>query len=500
MARDWWEPIGRLALSRGNSALGLARSASLASVANGASLTAVPTSILVPGALAYVATFGAYFSLQPSAGLLVDGSTVLPSDAAGLVWSRVLTAVALQALARSSWEIDPAAGDNENTGLPGSPLKEYAEIARRWGTTAPRLSIIVTITWLSDAAASDSVVLEPYFVGPGGLRIQGTLQPLGAATLDGFTPQNKATGTPSRIHVTGQAWTPGTIVRDTTRGATFAIDEDLGAGTAQITSPAAFPVVFVPIPVALVVGDSLSLFRPTTIYIERLIGVSLGDGSGQQIIVRNVGLTGELVALVGGSSTRVLECTVFGCVLETVHNNDSVGPGLPLFVSTWFGFGPFGGGAFSGQATFWAGALNGAGNSFVTACFLDFDVLVNLRAHVAGLLIIGSAYFGQWPENTVSTQTFAKYLVMPSDSGIATVWGPATIAPSTTSELVVRNATAVGSLLCTGGLTIAGASIAFPWDAASHSFLAAVPITPANIDLYGALQEPSSGTRIAIAA
>jgi hypothetical protein len=401
-----------------------------------------------------------------------------------------------------AWYVDPAnatgcASDSNTCTAPACGAAGVGPCATlnggpiaRWGTRSPILPQATTITIESNDVSSDA--LQVMATGP--LTIQGTLQPVGSSlVLTSFTPKNKVTGTPNRVTVSGQTWTPGTVLRDTSAGLTMMVDADLTGGVAQVTEPFVAPVGIALVRGTPIAGDTLQVYQPTVLYLQS----ARSNGGAVSFPIQLVDLALETPSNFAGyigTLAGVLECAVTNnSNIQIVPDNGS--ESSPFFISDWFNS-YFGAGSFTGTATFWGGALNGAGNAFLNMTWLDFDVLVNLRSHQNGLLQVGTAYFGQWPENSVGFQTLAQIVVIPSSGGVGTVWGPAAITLTSGQQLIVRSTTATSALLTTGTALIDGISTAYPWVAASHAYGAAVAITPANIDSNSGLSDPASGSAI----
>ena len=451
--------------------------AGIISVADNAALAAFPAAGLDLGSIAYVATYGAYFALSQTTAAVPD---VVITATDGRSWTRTGPAQPSVALAQAFWQIDSVAGSNENPGTLANPVKDYAEIVRRWGnTTSPALTVNPTIAW-TNADPADVVTLTP---ATGQATLQGRLVPFGAPLVLGtFTPKNRAAGTPATINVPAHVWTAGTIVHDSTANASFEIQADLGGGTAQITEPLSLPVGFGSARVLLANGDALQVFQPTTI-----VGNVLGN-IPNAVTLQQLNVQAGSNFLVNTFECNVLECTFTNCLL-----NDSGS----FFFGCW-GASFFGGGVLSARnSTLWqAGALNGAGNNLGDLSAIDFDVLIPLRGHLSGAIVIGAAYFGQWFTDTGGTQNYAN---ISCDGGVPAIWGPATIALTGTQQLFVRNGTAAAALLCTGGLTMNGLATAYSFDTVTGAFSAGpIALNPAAVDANGALVNPKFGTRFAV--
>lgn len=130
-----------LALSYGGGGSGATITAATA-----AGLTGIDDTAFNDGTIAFVVTYGDYFSLD------INDTTTPASDEvivsfAGKRWLR-LNIPSIRWALQAAWEIDFAAGDNQNTGAPGDPLKTRAELARRLGRNPTQQN--TTVTYLSD--------------------------------------------------------------------------------------------------------------------------------------------------------------------------------------------------------------------------------------------------------------------------------------------------------------------------------------------------------------
>lgn len=462
------------------------------SFVNGSALSAQSSVGMVPGQTAYVQSFGAYWSYQPTSTLTPDGSTVLAASGGGN-WLRGPTAIAEQAIAQALWVVDsqnPAASD-ENTGLsPSSPLMHVAEIYRRYGSKTPSLAQSTTIQCLSNTNASDPIDFVPTLIGGGAWTLKGTLAQVGAATIGIFTAKNHAVGSKNTITAQGQSgafWTPfvGATVRDTTSGAQFFIDADLGSATAAISEPVATPLSQIPSLITISNGDSLVIFNPTVIYVKRAAVGAFGNSGG-------VGLSISQSTIAAESSCYFGNCSFNECVFTAPEV-------LSEFTSNTFNscyFTPAS--AFQGPGNFYAGScFNRAGSSISDASRIDADAIINQRPHTgSGVVTFGTVYFGQWFSNSGGPQTFVRFATRATAFGAA-LWGPATIALTSGQQLDVQGTTAVATLLCTGGITLDGAATGFTFNTSTGAFSPGpVALTPTSLDTNGSFQNPRTGTRI----
>ena len=409
----------------------------------------------------------------------------------------------------AAWFIDPAnlsthASDANDCQTSSTPCVSIGQIVSRWGTKFPTFSVAVTVTFLSDDVATDPWDVVPTIIGAGGLVIKGTLVQVDTATIGTFTARNRSAGTKATITANGQTgsyWSTacggtcvGMDVHDTTANAQFWIDADNGTATAAITEPFTLPIISIPTRQAIANGDSLTVYRPTTVYITRADVVSVGTGAGNGFLITQLTWNADFLAYVGGLAN----------VTEVVNKSPSLEPvvnatlGNPILASVYSPSGGFVSGSF-----FVAGGspCNTPGSQFTNRSILDYDVIINQRPHSEGVVQVADAYFasGQWFTDTGGPQTWVRYLVAMSNGGVTAVWGPATIAVTSGEQLAVRGgATAAGSLLATGGLTLdtLGAN-GFTFNTSTGAFSSgATAMTPALVDTNGAYINPRSGSRI----
>jgi hypothetical protein len=124
------------------------------SFANVAGLAAVDASGLRAGQQAFVASLDRWFKWSPGAlpaGAVVGPTTVFADVSTSGFWIWVpIPSVTWQS--QASWTVDPASGNDEANGHPGSPVRTMAEIDRR---TSGEFYQSTTITILSDLPGAD---------------------------------------------------------------------------------------------------------------------------------------------------------------------------------------------------------------------------------------------------------------------------------------------------------------------------------------------------------
>ena len=151
-----------------------------------------------------------------------------------------------------TWFIDPAnvtgTAKDTNSGLTRTTaLRSYAEIIRRWGTTAPQIIGTLTVTWLSSCSAaqllSDPVDIEALSYN-GQIVYQGdiTTPIISGAVLAGVV----AYASPNQrwaCRIPGLAAGAASLdllVHDRTADAWFFTYADLGGGLFEITEPSSY--------------------------------------------------------------------------------------------------------------------------------------------------------------------------------------------------------------------------------------------------------------------
>lgn len=248
----------------------------LQSVANLAALTALPTTLLVQGALAFVRTLRAYFSLDKVNDPTEDGITVV-LGATSAKWVR-LDMAHLSWAEQTAWYIDPAAGNDENVGSLASPVKTSSEIRRRWGSNLLNDAIDVRYVGTTNPGVADPITASRIYLGPNAqLTFYGVRTVARTGTFSAVTNLNRATS--QAFEATDAtmpgAWTAdlGRVIRLTSGGSvgarTFAA-KDLGSKTArlgpwkQLPSPGGV----LPVAAAASATDTYAVETCTQVYMD----------------------------------------------------------------------------------------------------------------------------------------------------------------------------------------------------------------------------------------
>lgn len=469
---------------------------------NAAALGAVASGPMIAGQRAYVATFGAFFSLEPTDTQTPDNATVIAATGGGN-WVRGQTAIAVAAQKQALWVIDPAnsstVASDENPGTLAQPLLTVAESARRMGSLIPSWPQATTFEWLSSAPSTDPWQFRPY--APAGVTLQSVPVVAQTTTIGVFTAKNRAGATLTTITAVGIAsWAAliGTVWHDTTAGATFYIQADLGGGVAAISNPVAFPVVFTPAPKVLANGDT----------IERLTFPSLTVASS----VCNDGFLTATQLAIAVDASLVLqtylstfnECTFSGG--EIFDNGPSTGGStynscyfFPIFGSTSM--------IQAGGAQLRAGVLTGnfANVQVAATLFLDGDVIVTGEINWSGQIECGAVYFANATTLNVFGPTTALFTTIGSPtygpSGHSVIWGPGSLNVSQGAQMNLSKGgtTAAAQLIMTGALTLDGAANGSTFTPGTGLWsVGTVALTPAAVDANGAIMNPRTGSRIHI--
>jgi hypothetical protein len=379
-----------------------------------------------------------------------------------------------------AWFIDPAAGNDLNSGtVIGSPLQTYAELVKRWGTISPVLFQDTTVTFLSDQPGlTDPVAVSATCVEGGVLSIVGQLvaQGGGAGNFSAVTVENRAGDV--RWTVTDGAkpanfWTAfvGMLVHDTTTNSWFWVDADLGASTARVSAPMASATGGNAQPAlqAVAAADGYQVFAPTKV---NLVENNSQAASGSTCVVQHLWCTSQAFGvLLAPSFLNFVECRVDGFL--------SGGDSAPTFSNCFLG------GGIETSGFIFGGIVN-TELSTLSSTVLDGDVLVNAaNVQLSDSVTIGAARFQNDVEvpNLVTAQTNASNTTVSNNApyGIAALWGSAGLHVHVHGDLGYTG-TAVGSLFMTGTLTLDGAATASSYNLGTGIWTPAIVLSPTNLD------------------
>ena len=212
-------------------------SSGVSEVTNLTNLGLLSAASLDTGAFAYVDSLKSYFFLDKTSALTADGITIIAASGGGR-WIRETWAHPYWETV-VDWYIDPATGDDENSGAVGAPLATHGELARRWGTD-PVLRQSTTVHIVGDLGQTDIVNIAVRIKAGATLTYQGaTPTATYTGTIDGVTARDRATnqqweiqdlGIPSWNDVEGERLA---LTSGASAGCVSWVDTDIGGGWAN---------------------------------------------------------------------------------------------------------------------------------------------------------------------------------------------------------------------------------------------------------------------------
>lgn len=205
------------------------------SVASYAALSALDVTLLASNTTRNVLSNLSQWHYDATSTLAIDGETVLATSGVGR-WLRDATLNPIWTHT-ASWTIDSVAGNDENHGTVGSPIKTWREWLRRtWGQIAQATTVdLVGTTWpASDPITGMIQPVNPQL--PNALTINGTKGVARTGTvLTATNPAPATTGAATITDVAVVAWTVGAIIYVPSTGVTAVVMKDMGGGTARVT-------------------------------------------------------------------------------------------------------------------------------------------------------------------------------------------------------------------------------------------------------------------------
>jgi len=497
LARDWMAALYAVAIAGGSSGvIPVTNGTILAPTA--ANLEATSTTGLSNGQPAIVETFGAEFTLQPIGDMTVDGVTVLSSTDPTRVWERGDTVIAVQAALQTSWHVNPATGNDENTGLStGQALATKAEIMRRWGSWSPTLDgvhVVVTQDFGDGSGSTDPWLGAPNFVNGATLLYTAALPaPAFTGTLDVVAAKNRPANTAlqsSFTTATGGINANMMLVNATRGGSVAFVQRNLGAGNWQLSQPL---TPYVPTGFSSVTavdswasGDAITGYNLVTANIARLGGQSVDYQpafAGASCVVQHVQIldpegggafdplqvTGEIAVIIAESAiqrsldwelgqtlvTGLVNVANFGAI--TLLAGGSPGPNTG---------GPIVTGGFSSNLF-----LSAENASFQLDTIIDAPGLLALVTHQCEFL---NVFYDTNTTNQCSGNC--------SMTGVQ--YGPGGINLRE-GLIAYSNGSAVNSFPLGLGIKLDGGTVAYSSSTGAGNVVTAhgqVPLTPANLD------------------
>jgi hypothetical protein len=140
---------------------------------------------------------------------------------------------------------------------------------------------------------------------------------------------------------------------------------------------------------------------------------------------------------------------------------------------------------------FASSASTGTGSSV-----LDGDVILTNNIYVLNSLVVGAAGFFDADYADKTRQPNIVTIAALSPYSVARQWGTAPFNVAQGSQIGLgQGLTAAASMLLTGGYKIDGATTAYSFAGGTYT---SQTVSPANIDTFGALTNPLTGSRVFI--
>jgi hypothetical protein len=416
-----------------------------------------------------------------------------------------LASATTAALKQQPWFIDPQnssgkASDGNDGAAVTSPLLTYGElINRRWGSSSPAINgVAVTITQMSSGLldGSDPVALSPVVNDGGSFVLTGVPKAVATGTFTGVVAQNRNTGQLTNAAVVGPLpanwWSQwlGMLVNDTTTGAWFWVDADLGAKTAQLTRPKTSSLTSVASALSTISnGDAFVIYQLPTIDLVRVAPNFDTGGAGLQCQIQHLSLATP-AAFAQPQTTHIeSDSTFVECSL--VGREPVIYSGACILANCYSG------GPFMLYGAGFCGAISGAISVGDEHCvvqggtlLLDGDVycedhvLVSNAQVIAGLVYYTSIDAPPGTLKVPSSQFGAgaggSLVVTPCFYGSAAFWGPGIISCAAGGD-VVYSGTATSVFLNAGGLLLDGAATASSYDGAG-TWHGGIALNPTSLD------------------
>jgi hypothetical protein len=424
------------------------------------------------------------------------------------------------ALGQTSWDFDPLAGDDSASGLPGSPVQHWGEILRRYGTYQPLLPYgqSLAIRQLSgQPAGQDPIVFEPFMPGGGTLSFVGALTPVGPPFAAGaLAPKVRAAGaTPLSVAGFPAGPLPSVLVKNVTRGSSALLDTLAGAvaSMCQPWTEASLNTIGLPAASfggavriaeddAWSTGDTLQCYRlcDANLKLFQSRGADSTSPSTRPVTwLQNLhvpdisGTPGASLLLLGGEANHVaVSCAFDPFVISNIYSSGIGTDGVSFqgFLNCMFP----GGGQFRFKSVI-GGSCNSVANLFTNfndGSIVDGDVILHGTTNIKGRYSdLGCALIAPGGHMVVNHGAVlliqGEWLPVPAClyGDTLGVTGPHS-ACSTLGQQLWVNALKCLTLQLSGQST--GAYRA-------GSVWNDVPLTPANLDAFGGLQNTLSGSR-----
>ena len=400
----------------------------------------------------------------------------------------------------ANWFIDPVNGFDGYTGISSTftsgttgPLKTWAELQSRWGTSSPRLRQNTTITFMnSQPDNTDPIYFNPYMEGAT-VILQGNLsatQQIATGTISatGFVAKNRST--PALLQANTGATAINQIVVNTTHSSRAWTSKSLGAGVFAMSQPLA-PVT---VPSALITGtsvdtwasgDTVTVYAPTTIHIGELKPKMFNFTSGFTnlglfVYQLNVNTPTNFGFVIVNPVVSFVETIVAGSVLfeGTSRQGLAVAQVNSIFIDLSGGDGSAALSIIGGRWDFGFVNTLGLSNDVIIGIGAAGNVVLQGPAHAA----IGTAYIDTGTTLNIAQDVRGDILF---GGSTLVLWGPGALNLQRTSRLnyPAGAGAATTSFLLTGGITINGSTTAYSINLGSGaSWNGGITINAANLD------------------
>lgn len=438
---------------------------------------------------------------------VIAGCNASPQQPRLLAASRA--PVTPQSWAIPLWVVDGqntsgCASDNNNCtqatcgGSGVGPCLTRNEIIARWGTESPVIAQNTNVQWLSGPSANSDayrILVRP--INGATYSETGALTQIATFTLGTVTAKNRAT--PQLLQSTGfsaAGIAVNQLVVNTTRASSRAWIRTLVGGTVTLTQPVSNPGspvgLYTPTEIdTWTTGDTVIVYSVPTVNIRAVSpvgGTDIVSSAGytwvQDLHWRDPGGVGSSYAPINCSQSSY--CQIVENVVEQI-----AAPNV-AFMTDDVGLG----GAISINSVLLAGR-SGFAVSYSGGTFLDQDIVLENGYESSASTFIGLAYVASGA--FVYTVSGGAVTMGATYGTTYAIWGPGSAqAKQGGGFFNVGGGLWANSLLVTGTVQVDSATTATRYSAGT--FTDSTSVTAANLDTYGALFSPKTGSRFATSA
>lgn len=445
-----------------------------------------PSALNLAGGANYVtgllppANFGTLTLTGDTTGA-ASGGTIATQTSKLQSFSGPLTAPENGSWSQASWYLDPqsavATCSDTNAGTSSSvPLCTFAEITRRWGTTAPNLPQTTTIYLeSSQTGATDPAVVT---VAGDSLYITGVPSQQASGTISSLVALNRST--PQFLTISAlSGMAVGQLVTNTTRGSSAFVYK-LSGGVATLSTPVTTSTGVEDLSWAN--GNSITSSTLPALWLQQITATGTNAGYVSDINIENPS-TPSTAPFYFGSNTMVISSSVQGPAVcqSTASRTFGASATNVYFESTLAGQNLFVAGipSVGGQAPVFTGSLNitsGIVGQLLGGSFLFYGDPILASLGSGHYHNVDSGIVGYDTGLAVDSQTLTvnQYLILQT---AAPVWGTGSLNIS--GGVVEFVDSAVNVLKLTGSLSIQGQTSVM---STSATGTALVTLTAANLD------------------